>query len=110
MAETARQKAGSAMVAHAWTVDIAGLAMEPKMPAILCERSGHLAHVTLNRPEHGNRITLEMFSPLGELCTALDADPDIRCILLTASGADFSHGVDIPDVLPAWAAGKSPFA
>src|SRR5262249_11243735 len=29
---------------------------------------------------------------------------------LTADGADFSLGVDIPDVLPSWAAGKSPFA
>ena len=79
------------------------------MPAILCERSGHLAHVSLNRPEHGNRFSSEMFRTLGELFTALDAAADIRCILLTASGADFSLGVDVPDVLPAWAAGKSPF-
>jgi enoyl-CoA hydratase/carnithine racemase len=110
MAETARQKAGPAMAALARIADIAGLAMEPDMTAILCERSGHLAHVTLNRPENGNRLSMEMFATLGELFTALDADPDIRCILLTANGADFSLGVDIGDVLPQWAAGKSPFA
>lgn len=79
------------------------------MPAIICERSGHLAHVRLNRPEYGNRFSTEMFRALGVLFTEFDADPEIRCTLLTANGADFSLGVDVPDVLPAWAAGKSPF-
>lgn len=79
------------------------------MPAIIHERSGHLAHIRLNRPDNGNRFTTEMFRTLAQLFTALDADPEIRCTLLTASGEDFSLGVDAPDVLPAWAAGKSPF-
>jgi enoyl-CoA hydratase/carnithine racemase len=97
------------MADDASLADITGLAMEPTMPAILCESSGHLAHVTLNRAEHGNRISMEMFRTLGEEFTALDANPAIRCILLTANGADFSLGVDVPDVLPSWALGKSPF-
>lgn len=80
------------------------------MPAILCERLGHLAHVRLDRPDCGNRFSMEMFRALGELFTSLDADPDVRCILLTANGPDFSLGVDVPDVLPSWTAGKSPFA
>jgi enoyl-CoA hydratase/carnithine racemase len=80
------------------------------MPTIISERSGHLAHLRLNRPDHGNRFSTEMFRALAEIFTALDGDPDIRCILLTANGADFSLGVDIPDVLPSWAAGMSPFA
>src|SRR5580692_8326287 len=97
------------MADDASLAEIAGLAMEPTMPAILCERSGHLVHVTLNRAEHGNRISMEMFRTLGEEFAALDADPAIRCILLTANGADFSLGVDVPDVLPSWASGNSPF-
>jgi enoyl-CoA hydratase len=97
------------MADDASPAEITGLAMEPTMPAILCERSGHLAHVTLNRAEHGNRISMQMFRALGEEFTALDADPAIRCILLTANGADFSLGVDVPDVLPSWASGNSPF-
>src|ERR1700757_2412006 len=96
------------MADDASLAEITGVAMEPTMPAILCERSGHLAHVTLNRAEHGNRISMEMFRALGEAFTALDADPAIRCILLTANGADFSLGVDVPDVLPSWASGNSP--
>jgi enoyl-CoA hydratase/carnithine racemase len=97
------------MADDASLADITGVAMEPTMPAILCESSGHLAHVTLNRAEHGNRISMEMFRTLGEEFTALDANPAIRCILLTANGADFSLGVDVPDVLPSWALGNSPF-
>jgi enoyl-CoA hydratase/carnithine racemase len=73
------------------------------------ERTGHLAHIRLNRPDHGNRFTQEMFSTLARMFTELDADPEIRCILLTANGEDFSLGVDVADVLPAWAASRSPF-
>jgi enoyl-CoA hydratase len=79
------------------------------MTTIILERNGHLAHIRLNRPEFGNRFSTEMFRALAEIFTAADADPDIRCILVTANGADFSHGVDVADVLPSWAAGKSPF-
>src|SRR6266568_4186567 len=79
------------------------------MPAVIYERSGHLAHIRLNRPDNGNRFSMEMFRALGQMFTELDADPEIRCTLLTANGEDFSLGVDVPDVLPHWAAGKSPF-
>jgi enoyl-CoA hydratase len=79
------------------------------MGAVTCQRSGHLAIIRLNRPEHGNRISMAMFRALGAMFTELDADPEIRCTLLVAEGGDFSLGVDVPDVLPSWAAGKSPF-
>jgi enoyl-CoA hydratase len=79
------------------------------MRAVTCERSGHLAQIRLNRPENGNRISMEMFRALGAMFTELDADPEIRCTLFTAAGADFSLGVDVADVLPSWAAGRSPF-
>ncbi len=80
------------------------------MPNVTCERFGHLAHVRLNRPDAGNRFSMAMFRELGELFTSFESDPQIRCTLVTANGADFSLGVDVTDVLPCWAAGKSPFA
>ncbi len=79
------------------------------MPTVTCEVNSHLAHLRLNRPEAGNRFSMEMFRALAGLFTELDADPGIRCLLLTANGADFSLGVDVADVLPNWAAGNSPF-
>ena len=79
------------------------------MPAVTCERFEHLAHVRLNRPDTGNRFSMEMLRELGELFTGFESNPQIRCTLVTANGADFSLGVDVTDVLPCWAAGKSPF-
>jgi enoyl-CoA hydratase len=79
------------------------------MAPIVYERSGHLAHIRLNRPDHGNRFTMEMFKSFGQILTEVNADPEIRCTLVTANGENFSIGVEPADVLPAWAAGKSPF-
>jgi enoyl-CoA hydratase len=79
------------------------------MSAIIYERHGHLAHIRLNRADHGNRFTMEMFRTFGQILTDMDAEADLRCTLVTANGAHFSVGVDPADVLPAWAAGKSPF-
>jgi hypothetical protein len=79
------------------------------MQVVASESFGNLAHIRLNCPENGNRISMEMFRALGTMFSAFDADPDIRCTLLSAAGTDFSLGVDVADVLPSWAAGKSPF-
>jgi enoyl-CoA hydratase len=79
------------------------------MPSVTCEHIGHLAHVRLDRPDTGNRFSMEMFRELAELFTCLESNPQVRGTLLTANGADFSLGVDVANVLPCWAAGKSPF-
>jgi enoyl-CoA hydratase len=75
---------------------------------ILFERSNHLATVRLNRPETGNRLTMRMFALIAEAFTEIEADPAVRCTLMEAAGDDFSVGVDVPDVLPAWSRGQSP--
>lgn len=80
------------------------------MPTVTCERFGYFAHVRLNRPEAGNRFSMDMFRELAELFTSFETNPEIRCTLITANGADFSLGVDVADVLPCWAAGNSPFS
>jgi enoyl-CoA hydratase len=78
------------------------------MPTAICERSGHLAHIRLNRPAEGNRLTMEMLGLIGQIFTEIEADPNIRCTLLTANGDHFSVGADVPDVFPNWAAGRFP--
>jgi enoyl-CoA hydratase len=77
-----------------------------QMSAISYERHGHLAHIRLNRADHGNRLTMEMCRRFGQIPTEVDGDPDLRCTLVTANGAHFSGGVDPADVLRAWAAAK----
>ena len=102
--------AGTAIAA---TPENADIRLKPTtgspMSAVIYERHGHLAHIRLNRADHGNRFTMEMFRTFGQILTDVDAEADLRCTLVTANGAHFSVGVDPADVLPAWAAGKSPF-
>lgn len=79
------------------------------MSAIYVEHSGHLAHIQLNRPERENRFTMEMFTALGQMLADVEADPRLRCTLITGAGAHFCAGAEVAEVVPAWASGRSPF-
>ena len=63
---------------------------------ILCTRDGHVATVTLNRPDKLNAMTRPMWQRLGALMRELSADDTLRCIVLRgAGGKAFSPGNDI---------------
>ena len=65
---------------------------------ILVGRDGHIATVTLNRPEKLNALTRPMWQRLGEIVEELSADDDIRCVVLRgAGGKSFSPGNDISE-------------
>ena len=65
---------------------------------VLLERDGAIATVTLNRPERLNALTLAMWEGVGEAMAALDAEEDIRCIVLRgAGGKAFAPGADIAE-------------
>ncbi len=51
--------------------------------------------VELNRPEALNALSQELFKELLAALEAFDADPAIRCMILTGSGRAFSAGADI---------------
>jgi enoyl-CoA hydratase/carnithine racemase len=66
--------------------------------AILLERNGPIATVTLNRPGQRNAINYEMWARLGELAGELDADPAVRVVLFRGAGDKaFSAGADIAE-------------
>lgn len=65
------------------------------MAAVLMERDGGLARVTLNRPDVANGIDLEMANDLLALAVELKADPQVRCVLLTGAGGRFCAGGDV---------------
>ena len=55
-----------------------------------------VATVTLNRPAKLNSLTPEMLESLAAVASRIDADPDIRCVILTATGDQaFCVGADI---------------
>ncbi len=56
---------------------------------------GHIASVTLLRPEKLNAMTDEMYRAIGEALKQADADPEVRCVILSGSGRAFSSGHDL---------------
>ena len=53
------------------------------MTDLLYEKRGHVAMLTLNRPERMNAISMEMLAQLGEALVDADDDAEIRVILIT---------------------------
>ncbi|MGA7130964.1 MAG: crotonase/enoyl-CoA hydratase family protein [Mycobacterium sp.] len=56
----------------------------------------HVAQVTLIGPGKGNAMGPAFWSELPEVFAKLDADRDVRAIVLTGSGRNFSYGLDLP--------------
>ncbi len=65
---------------------------------ILVSRDGHIATVTLNRPDKLNAMTKPMWLRLGVVLEELAADDGLRCVVLRgAGGKSFSPGNDISE-------------
>jgi 2-(1,2-epoxy-1,2-dihydrophenyl)acetyl-CoA isomerase len=67
----------------------------PTAAPVLSERIGQVGVLTLNRPEALNAFTDDMREALLRELTALAADGDVRCIVLTGAGRAFCAGGDI---------------
>ena len=63
---------------------------------LLLEQGDGIALITINNPKALNALTLDTFQGLGELLDRLEADPQVRVILLTGAGEKaFVAGGDI---------------
>jgi enoyl-CoA hydratase len=56
---------------------------------------GRVARITLNRPDRGNGITLEMPGELAECVERADLDPSVHVIALSGAGKGFCGGYDL---------------
>lgn len=56
-----------------------------------------IAVVTLNRPAVRNAMKLAMWQGMAEIFTRLGQDPDVRAIVLTGAGGNFSVGADVSE-------------
>ena len=59
-----------------------------------------VARVFLNRPEKKNAMNPAAWREAPTVFSALDADPEIRAILLAGNGPCFSTGIDIAGMMP----------
>ncbi len=62
---------------------------------ILYERKGPIAYITLNRPEKLNALNADLMTEFQEAVGAVDADTEIRALIITGAGRAFSSGFDI---------------
>jgi len=62
----------------------------------------HVAVVRLTGPGRGNMMGTDFWAELPHVFAALDADDDVRCVVLTGAGAHFSVGLDVQEVLGGW--------
>ncbi len=79
-----------------------GLESRPKIaddngtePAVLFDKRGSVAWVTLNRPKQYNAYNIAMRDGLYEALWAVHHDPEVRAMVLTGAGPAFSTGGDL---------------
>jgi enoyl-CoA hydratase len=65
------------------------------METLAYEVTGRIARITLDRPERGNGITLEMPRELTQCVEQANLDPSVHVIALTGAGKGFCGGYDL---------------
>lgn len=64
--------------------------------AVLVERRDHVMIVTINRPEARNAVNAAVHEGVGDALEAADADPAVRCVIVTGAGDKaFCAGADL---------------
>jgi enoyl-CoA hydratase len=69
--------------------------MDQAYESVTVDIDGHVARVTLVGPGKGNAMGPAFWSELPVVFGELDADRDVRAIVLTGSGRNFSYGLDL---------------
>lgn len=64
-------------------------------PHVLFALDGHVATVTLNRPEVRNALSSEMLVRMADAWARVDGDPEIRVVVVTGAGGNFCAGADL---------------
>lgn len=66
---------------------------------VLVEKADGVATVTLNRPEAMNALSKGLRAQLYQVMTAIDADDDVRAVVLTGAGERaFTAGLDLKEL------------
>ena len=69
---------------------------DSRWKAFTVDVADHVARVTLVGPGKGNAMGPDFWTELPVLFGELDADPDVRAVVLAGAGKHFSFGLDLP--------------
>lgn len=68
------------------------------MSNIVLELEGHLAVITLARPERRNALSFDLMTELAECLDGIAPNPGVRVVILQAAGKVFSSGHDLSEM------------
>jgi enoyl-CoA hydratase/carnithine racemase len=63
------------------------------------DADGKVATLTLNRPERKNPLTFDSYAEMRDLFRALVYADDVKCIVVTGAGGNFSSGGDVHEII-----------
>jgi enoyl-CoA hydratase len=67
--------------------------------AVLYEVTGHVATITMNRPDLANAQNTSLIDGIDSCLDVADDDDEVRVVILAGSGKHFSAGHDLKDLL-----------
>ncbi|MFZ2448283.1 MAG: enoyl-CoA hydratase/isomerase family protein [Syntrophobacteraceae bacterium] len=62
---------------------------------VLVEKQDHIGFITLNRPQEMNTFTVPFARQLNDALKEMEADPDVRVVVIQANGKHFSTGISL---------------
>jgi len=71
--------------------------MTAQFSTIRVDKLGHIARLTLARPERANALNAAMLGEIGTALDALEQDAEVRALIVTGAGAAFSSGFDLKE-------------
>lgn len=78
------------------------------MPVVDFEKRGHIALLTLNRPEARNSINPELGARLAAAWEQVRDDDEIRVAVVTGTGSAFCAGADLGQLIPLVSGARKP--
>jgi enoyl-CoA hydratase len=78
-------------------------------PHVIYEKRGHIARITLNRPEVHNAFSPESIVRLADIWQDFNEDDDLRVALITGAGERaFCSGADLGRLIPLYTRARAP--
>jgi len=75
----------------------------------LFEKQGHVAIITMNRPEALNALSPEMLCRMVDYWQEVRDNPDIRVAVVTGAGPkSFCSGADLGQLIPLFTGARTP--
>jgi len=79
------------------------------MPAVLYEKKGQIARITINRPDVHNALDAEVVVRMAEAWQDFAADDSLRVAIITGAGdRAFSAGADLKKLIPLMTGARQP--